>query len=186
MEKQRKLHLEMIRIIAVFLVIFNHTDGFIYYIETTNRLTWLFSLGMAGICRIAVPLFFMVSGALLLDREESVKDLFQNAYVMESDLVLYNPNIIRKYEYHSNFLGKKVDVTDDWCFDVKNGIIVKEKVRPLDTHIINLAETGNLLPEGRVQKLQGLGAEPVMGICCGHALHLVKGICCYSTSFFHG
>lgn len=57
----------------------------------------------------------------------AVKDLFQNAYVMESDLVLYNPNIIRKYEYHSNFLGKKVDVTDDWCFDVKNGIIVKEK-----------------------------------------------------------
>ena len=77
MEKQRKLHLEMIRIIAVFLVIFNHTDGFIYYTETTNRLTWLFSLGMAGICRIAVPLFFMVSGALLLDKEESVKDLFQ-------------------------------------------------------------------------------------------------------------
>lgn len=56
-----------------------------------------------------------------------VRNLFQNAYVLESDLLLYNPNLIRKYEYHSNFLGKKVDVTDDWCFDVKNGIICKER-----------------------------------------------------------
>ena len=56
-----------------------------------------------------------------------VKDLLKNAYVLESDLLLYNSNIIRKYEFHSNFLGKKVDVTDDWCFDVKNGIIIKER-----------------------------------------------------------
>ena len=44
-----------------------------------------------------------------------VKDKFQNSYVLESDLVLYNPNIIRKYEYYSNFLGKNVEVTDDLC-----------------------------------------------------------------------
>ena len=56
-----------------------------------------------------------------------VKDKFQNSYVLESDLVLYNPNIIRKYEYYSNFLGKKVEVTDDWCIESKNGIITKEK-----------------------------------------------------------
>lgn len=56
-----------------------------------------------------------------------VKDKFQNSYVLESDLVLYNPNIIRKYEYYSNFLGKKVEVTDDWCMDTKNGIITKQK-----------------------------------------------------------
>lgn len=57
-----------------------------------------------------------------------VKDKFQNSYVLESDLVLYNPNIIRKYEYYSNFLGKKVEVTDDWCIESKNGIITKEKL----------------------------------------------------------
>lgn len=57
-----------------------------------------------------------------------VKDKFKNSYVLESDLVLYNPDIIRKYEYYSNFLGKKVDVTDDWCFESKNGIITKEKL----------------------------------------------------------
>ena len=32
-----------------------------------------------------------------------VRYLFQNAYVLEADLVLSNPSIIRKYEYSSNF-----------------------------------------------------------------------------------
>ena len=57
-----------------------------------------------------------------------VKDLFDNSYVLESDLLLYNKNLIRKYEYQSNFLGRYVPVTDDWCFETKNGIITKEKV----------------------------------------------------------
>lgn len=57
-----------------------------------------------------------------------IRDMLQNSYVLESDLVLYNPNLIRKYEYESNFLGKYVDVTDDWCFETKNGIITKQKV----------------------------------------------------------
>ena len=57
-----------------------------------------------------------------------VRDMFSNAYVLESDLILYNKNLIRKYEYQSNFLGKYVDVTDDWCLETKNGIITKEKI----------------------------------------------------------
>lgn len=57
-----------------------------------------------------------------------VKDLFANSYVLESDLYLYNPNLIRKYEYQSNFLGKYVERTDDWCLEIKNNIITKEKV----------------------------------------------------------
>ncbi|MBQ0036971.1 MAG: NTP transferase domain-containing protein [Firmicutes bacterium] len=57
-----------------------------------------------------------------------VKDYFENAYVLESDLVLYNPDIIQKYEYHSCFLGKYVNRTDDWCFTVKKDVIVEEKV----------------------------------------------------------
>lgn len=63
-----------------------------------------------------------------------IKDYLENAYVLESDLVLSNPNIIRKYEYQSNFLGIKVDRTDDWCFETKNGIITKEKVGGYDCY----------------------------------------------------
>lgn len=57
-----------------------------------------------------------------------IRDKLQNAYVLESDLYLYNPNIIRKYEYHSNFLAKYVDRTEDWCFETKKGIITKQKI----------------------------------------------------------
>ena len=57
-----------------------------------------------------------------------IKDLLSNSYVLESDLILYNSNLVRKYEYNTNFLGKYVDVTDDWCFETKNGIITKQKV----------------------------------------------------------
>ena len=57
-----------------------------------------------------------------------VRSLIKNAYVLESDLYLYNPKLIRKYEFHSNFLGYYVNQSDDWCIEVKNGIITKEKV----------------------------------------------------------
>ena len=41
--------------------------------------------------------------------------LFQNAYVMDADLILNNPGVIRKYEYSSNLLAFPVERTDDWC-----------------------------------------------------------------------
>lgn len=53
------------------------------------------------------------------------RELLQNAYVFEADLVLYNPNLITKYQYTSNYLGVPVEKTDDWCFEVKNHVITK-------------------------------------------------------------
>ena len=60
------------------------------------------------------------------------KDLLSNAYVFEADLLISNPSIIKKYHYTSDFLAIKKDRTDDWCFEVKNGVIVEEKVGGLD------------------------------------------------------
>lgn len=63
-----------------------------------------------------------------------VKDLFSNAYVLESDLILSNDKLIREYEYSSNFLGIPVQSTDDWCVETKNGIIINEKIGGLNCH----------------------------------------------------
>jgi len=60
--------------------------------------------------------------------------LLGNAYVFEADLVLSNPKLITKYQYQSNFLGIKMERSDDWCFDTKDGIITAQKVGGLDTH----------------------------------------------------
>ena len=57
-----------------------------------------------------------------------VKDMLANAYVLESDLILYNKDLIRKYEYTSQYLGLPVEVTDDWCFDTKKGYITGVKI----------------------------------------------------------
>lgn len=64
-----------------------------------------------------------------------VRYLFQNAYVLEADLVLSNPNLIRKYEYSSNFLGIPVEMTDDWClYTDKNGNIIEQCVGGRNCH----------------------------------------------------
>ena len=61
--------------------------------------------------------------------------LFQNAYVLEADLVLSNPNLIRKYEYSSNFLGVPVERSDDWClYTDKNGYIIEQCVGGRNCH----------------------------------------------------
>ena len=56
------------------------------------------------------------------------KELLSNAYVFEADLLLSNPKLITKYHYTSDFLAIKKDRTDDWCFEVKDRVIVEEKV----------------------------------------------------------
>jgi len=54
--------------------------------------------------------------------------MLSNAYVFEADLLISNPRIITKYHYSSDFLAIKKDRSDDWCFRVKDGVIVEEKV----------------------------------------------------------
>lgn len=62
------------------------------------------------------------------------RHLLQNAYVLESDLVLSNPEIITKYQYCSNYLGVYTEYTDDWCFETKNKVITKVKIGGNDCH----------------------------------------------------
>ena len=63
-----------------------------------------------------------------------VRHLMQNAYVLEADLVLSNPDIIQKYQYTSNYLGVPTDYTDDWCFETKNKVITKVKIGGNNCH----------------------------------------------------
>lgn len=54
--------------------------------------------------------------------------MLSNAYVFEADLLIANPELIKRYQYNSNILGIKMKRTDDWCVVVKDGVIVEEKV----------------------------------------------------------
>ncbi len=60
--------------------------------------------------------------------------LFSNAYLFEADLLLRKPELIRKYQYCSNFLGYHKDRSDDWCFTVKDGCIATHKIGGVDCY----------------------------------------------------
>lgn len=61
--------------------------------------------------------------------------LMQDAYILEADLLVSNPKIIRKYNYRSNVLGIWKDRTDDWCLMTdKDGCVIEEKVGGLNCY----------------------------------------------------
>ena len=62
------------------------------------------------------------------------RHLMQNAYVFEADLLLYNPALVQKYQYTSNYLGVPVEMTDDWCFESKNRVITKLSIGGRNCH----------------------------------------------------
>lgn len=63
------------------------------------------------------------------------RDLMENAYVFESDLLLYNKRIIKKYHYKSDVLGIYKEKTDDWCLKVdKHNNVVEEKIGGKDCY----------------------------------------------------
>ena len=71
-------HINFIKIFAIFLVVFNHTDKYgygLYTVSTDSPLYW-FYIAIAVLCKVAVPLFFMCSGSLLLGKDESIKKIF--------------------------------------------------------------------------------------------------------------
>lgn len=61
-----------------FFVVFNHTRnlGYSLYTELESGFAYWASLSMSILCKIAVPIFFMISGGLLLGKQETLKQLF--------------------------------------------------------------------------------------------------------------
>lgn len=48
-------------------------------------------------------------------------DKLDECYLCEADLMISNPDIIRKYQYASNYLGSFSIESDDWCFELEGG-----------------------------------------------------------------
>ncbi len=56
-------------------------------------------------------------------------DLLKNSYLFEADIFVYNPDIVKKYQYVSNILGIYKKKTEDWCVCVdENMRIYKESI----------------------------------------------------------
>ncbi len=77
--KRNLVHIELFRIIAIWLVMFNHTNenGFFLFCSYLGTpVSYYLTMALTIICKLAVPLFFMISGALLLGRDESISTVY--------------------------------------------------------------------------------------------------------------
>lgn len=77
--KAKLVYIEVLRILAAYLVIFNHTrmKGFLLFSERTDSPFYFFYMFLSILDKVAVPLFFMISGALLLKKDETVVECFK-------------------------------------------------------------------------------------------------------------
>lgn len=83
MEKTRNYGLDILRVLACYLVIQVHTGEFYYIganstVLTGNAPFWVGILN--SICRISVPLFVMISGYLLLPVKEEMGQFFKKRF----------------------------------------------------------------------------------------------------------
>lgn len=77
--KEKKIHLELLRIIAVYFVVLTHTGvrGFTYYTQLEPSPRYFLAMLIPVLCNIAVPLFYMISGANLIGKDESVGQIWR-------------------------------------------------------------------------------------------------------------
>lgn len=73
----RILGYDLIRIVAIFMVVVIHSNV-IYLENNVGSLGWIIMMEITAVCLISVPLFFMLSGALLLNvnRVIGINELF--------------------------------------------------------------------------------------------------------------
>lgn len=75
-KKSEYLYIDIVKIIACFLVIVNHTDSAIFLRYGMGPL-WFSSIITFFISKMAVPLFMLASGALMLSKEYDYKKIFK-------------------------------------------------------------------------------------------------------------
>lgn len=77
-KENRTVYIDVLRIIGAFFVLFNHSAVFYHYMDLNPcSFSYILSVSASAFCKLAVPLFYMISGALLIPKKESIKDLYQ-------------------------------------------------------------------------------------------------------------
>ena len=120
------MHIEMMRILAAFLVIFNHTGSKGYFLFASYpfaTMPYFIYMAFSVFCKIAVPLFLMVSGALLLKKDISIKEIFQKR-IARMIVVLFLFTAIFYIRLHILKYSDKFTVEDFFIRLYKGDIII--------------------------------------------------------------
>jgi surface polysaccharide O-acyltransferase-like enzyme len=75
----RKHYLDYLRVIAILAVVTIHVSGhYFYMIDQIGTLGWWFSILLNSASRFSVPLFVMISGAVLLGKNIDTVEFYKN------------------------------------------------------------------------------------------------------------
>ena len=89
-EKKKIAYLEALRIVACFFVIVNHTVMGEILVQNPGGKKWLVLTAYFFLCKIAVPLYLMISGVLFLDHVDSYRKCFARIVRIVLDIVIFS------------------------------------------------------------------------------------------------
>lgn len=88
--KKRYIYLDILRIISCLMVIFNHTDarGFLKFV-LFRGVSYSFYFTCSTLCKSAVPIFFAISGALLIKKDETILKTYKRLPKILIDIIIF-------------------------------------------------------------------------------------------------
>ena len=91
MKREKNYNMELLRVMACVMVVCIHVTNYYSrgYGEISNA-SYVFSIIVNGVCRLAVPLFFMISGFLLLPEVLLIKKSVRRAWNTLCVLVIWS------------------------------------------------------------------------------------------------
>ena len=122
---QHKAYIDILRIIACLMVIFNHTNerGFSRYAMSNYAVgstSWTMSTFMSISCKAAVYIFFTISGALLLGKQESIKKTYSRLIKFVVDILVFSSIYFgiecynSGYEFNLEFIRQNIIAWSYW------------------------------------------------------------------------
>ena len=98
--KKRNICYDIMRLIAIFMVLYNHRILYSFFLDTNNSFVKIVLQILAVFSRCGPPLFFMISGALLLGKKEKVIDIIKHR-VIRIFVVMFVITIYAFYSWNS-------------------------------------------------------------------------------------
>lgn len=82
MLQQRKYYIDVLRIIAILSVILMHCTGLYDKTVIPNDVGWILSIIFGSVTRYAVPIFIMISGSVILPKDNLSIEIIYKKYIL--------------------------------------------------------------------------------------------------------
>ena len=104
---ERILFIDILKSLCALIVVILHgTVSFFDYADVTHGLDWLSAVTINSITTCGVPIFFMMSGALLIGKEFNFKKLLERVIGLYISLLLWS----LVYIIYRSFSGESIDI----------------------------------------------------------------------------